>query len=187
MRPTGAARAAPASADGDPQIERFGGQLGNDHSSVDPATQSLTRHCGARSGRPGVASDAPRASAPVDFDAINKAALAAFPAVLARLLPGGKRVGAELVALNPCRADRHLGSFKALDRLQDIFDQGFDTLAAKVEALPIADCRPYPETYTDDGEDNRVDHLEDVLLDLHLIFRRACKLLRQALLSSSTK
>jgi hypothetical protein len=97
MRPTGAARAAPASADGDPQIERFGGQLGNDHSSVDPATQSLTRHCGARSGRPGVASDAPRASAPVDFDAINKAALAAFPAVLARVLPGGKRVGAVTV------------------------------------------------------------------------------------------
>ena len=49
---------------------------------------------------------------PIDFDAINKAALAAFPAVLARLLPGGKRVGAEIVALNPRRADRHLGSFK---------------------------------------------------------------------------
>ena len=49
---------------------------------------------------------------PIDFDAINKAALAAFPAVLAHLLPGGKRVGAEIVALNPGRADRHLGSFK---------------------------------------------------------------------------
>jgi hypothetical protein len=49
---------------------------------------------------------------PIDFDAINKAALAPFPAVLARLLPGGKRVGAEIVALNPRRADRHLGSFK---------------------------------------------------------------------------
>jgi hypothetical protein len=48
----------------------------------------------------------------IDFDAINKAALAAFPAVLARVLPGGKRVGPELVALNPRRADRHLGSFK---------------------------------------------------------------------------
>ena len=48
----------------------------------------------------------------IDFDTINKAALAAFPAVLARLLPGGKRVGAEIVALNPRRADRHLGSFK---------------------------------------------------------------------------
>ena len=52
-----------------------------------------------------------RVGAP-DFDAINKAALAAFPAVLARLLPKGKRVGAELVALNPRRADCHLGSFK---------------------------------------------------------------------------
>jgi hypothetical protein len=49
---------------------------------------------------------------PIDFDAINKAALAAFPAVLARILPGGKRVGAELVALNPRRADHRLGSFK---------------------------------------------------------------------------
>ena len=41
-----------------------------------------------------------------------RAALAAFPAVLARILPGGKRVGAEIVALNPRRADRRLGSFK---------------------------------------------------------------------------
>jgi hypothetical protein len=49
---------------------------------------------------------------PIDFDAINRAALAAFPAVLTRVLPGGKRVGAEIVALNPRRADRHLGSFK---------------------------------------------------------------------------
>ena len=36
----------------------------------------------------------------------------AFPAVLARILPGGKRVGKEIVALNPRRPDRHLGSFK---------------------------------------------------------------------------
>jgi hypothetical protein len=48
----------------------------------------------------------------IDFDAINRAALAAFPAVLARILPGGNRVGAEIVALNPRRADRRLGSFK---------------------------------------------------------------------------
>ena len=32
--------------------------------------------------------------------------------MLARLLPGGKRVGAEIVALNPRRADWRLGSFK---------------------------------------------------------------------------
>jgi hypothetical protein len=49
---------------------------------------------------------------PIDFDLINRAALSAFPAVLARILPGGKRVGSELVALNPRRADRNLGSFK---------------------------------------------------------------------------
>ena len=49
---------------------------------------------------------------PVDFHRINCAALAAFPAVLTRLLPGGKRVGKEIVALNPRRPDRHLGSFK---------------------------------------------------------------------------
>jgi hypothetical protein len=49
---------------------------------------------------------------PIHFDEINRAALAAFPAVLARILPNGKRVGAEIVALNPRRADRHLGSFK---------------------------------------------------------------------------
>src|SRR5580704_9499543 len=49
---------------------------------------------------------------PIGFAEINRAALAAFPAVLARILPGGKRVGAEIVALNPRRADRRLGSFK---------------------------------------------------------------------------
>jgi hypothetical protein len=43
---------------------------------------------------------------------INRTALAAFPVVLARVLPRGKRVGAEIVALNPRRADRRLGSFK---------------------------------------------------------------------------
>jgi hypothetical protein len=47
-----------------------------------------------------------------DFEAINQAALAAFPAVLARLLPRGKTIGRELVALNPRRADRNIGSFK---------------------------------------------------------------------------
>lgn len=48
----------------------------------------------------------------LDFDRINAAAMAAFPAVLNRLLPGGKTIGRELVARNPKRADRHLGSFK---------------------------------------------------------------------------
>ena len=31
---------------------------------------------------------------------------------MARILPGGKLVGGEFVALNPRRADRHLGSFR---------------------------------------------------------------------------
>jgi hypothetical protein len=48
----------------------------------------------------------------IDFAELNRAALAAFPAVLARILPDGRRVGAELVALNPRRGDRHLGLFK---------------------------------------------------------------------------
>ena len=56
--------------------------------------------------------DSTTSVARLDFADINRAALAAFPAVLARLLPGGKQVGAEIVALNPRRADRRLGSFK---------------------------------------------------------------------------
>jgi hypothetical protein len=48
----------------------------------------------------------------IDFAEINRAALAVFPAVLARILPQGKHVGAEIVALNPKRPDRRLGSFK---------------------------------------------------------------------------
>ena len=49
---------------------------------------------------------------PIDFAEINQSALAAFPAVLSRLLPRGKTVGREIVALNPRRGDRNLGSFK---------------------------------------------------------------------------
>jgi hypothetical protein len=57
----------------------------------------------------------PSAVAParsINFDAINRAALAALPAVLRRLLPGGKIDGHEFVALNPRRRDRNHGSFK---------------------------------------------------------------------------
>jgi hypothetical protein len=49
---------------------------------------------------------------PLDFDSINRMALAAFPAVLARILPRGKMIGLEYVALNPTRADHRPGSFK---------------------------------------------------------------------------
>ena len=45
----------------------------------------------------------------LDFAAINQAALAAFPAVLSRLLPRGKAVGREIVALNPRRPIASLG------------------------------------------------------------------------------
>ncbi len=48
----------------------------------------------------------------LDFDAINRAALAALPAILARVLPSGKAVHREWVALNPRRSDKNLGSFK---------------------------------------------------------------------------
>jgi hypothetical protein len=67
---------------------------------------------GARPGRARKPQERLRASRAIDFAGVNRAALAAFPAVLARILPEGKRVGAEIVALNPRRADRHLGSFK---------------------------------------------------------------------------
>jgi hypothetical protein len=48
----------------------------------------------------------------IDFDTINRAALAALPAILNRLVPGGKILGREYVARNPTRADRRPGSFK---------------------------------------------------------------------------
>src|SRR5208337_2938210 len=80
----------------------------------------MRRH-GSRTKNPGagdagarrlIPSDKPGMNDPIDFAMINRAALAAFPAVLARILPGGQRVGKEIVALNPRRADRNLGSFK---------------------------------------------------------------------------
>ena len=48
----------------------------------------------------------------LDFDDVNRAALAALPAILARLAPGGKIIAGEYVARNPKRADKHAGSFK---------------------------------------------------------------------------
>ena len=47
-----------------------------------------------------------------DFGTVNRAALAVLPSILARLLPSGRVVGGEYLALNPRRADTHLGSFK---------------------------------------------------------------------------
>ncbi len=48
----------------------------------------------------------------IDFGAINRAAVTALRPILDRLLPGGKIIAGEYVALNPTRADRRLGSFK---------------------------------------------------------------------------
>ena len=48
----------------------------------------------------------------INFKAINEAAVPALPLLLARWLPGGKRIGREYMALNPTRVDRKLGSFK---------------------------------------------------------------------------
>jgi hypothetical protein len=84
---------------------------------ADPATIWFARRFPmsmmlARPGRASEPWEGLSMNCPIDFGAINRAALAAFPAVLARILPGGKRVGAEIVALNPRRADRRLGSFK---------------------------------------------------------------------------
>lgn len=48
----------------------------------------------------------------IDFDKINDAARASFPAIVSRWLPDGRREGQEWVSLNPLRADRKRGSFK---------------------------------------------------------------------------
>jgi hypothetical protein len=48
---------------------------------------------------------------PIDFRAINREALANLPAVLSRVLPGGRREGHEYRVLNPRRNDHSAGSF----------------------------------------------------------------------------
>ena len=49
---------------------------------------------------------------PIDFDLINRAALAVLPSLLKRWVPGGTVQGSEFVARNPTRVDRRPGSFK---------------------------------------------------------------------------
>jgi hypothetical protein len=46
------------------------------------------------------------------IEEVNRAALAALPALLDRWLAGGHRRGREYVARNPTRSDRRPGSFK---------------------------------------------------------------------------
>jgi hypothetical protein len=52
----------------------------------------------------------------LDFAAVNRAAMMVLPTLLARWLPGGRTEGAEFVAFNPRRVDRHLGSFRVNTR-----------------------------------------------------------------------
>jgi hypothetical protein len=52
----------------------------------------------------------------LDFAAINRAALADLPALLARWVPGGKYRGIEYVVRNPKRSDRTPGSFSVNSR-----------------------------------------------------------------------
>ena len=47
----------------------------------------------------------------IDFAATNRAALTEATSLLGILLPGGRRIGAEYVALNPTRPDGNPGSF----------------------------------------------------------------------------
>ena len=49
---------------------------------------------------------------PVDFAAVNRAALGRLPDILARWLPGGRLEAREYVVRNPKRQDRRPGSFK---------------------------------------------------------------------------
>lgn len=51
-------------------------------------------------------------SDPIKFTDLHQSALPYLPAILQRILPGGKIVGREYLALNPRRADSRLGSFK---------------------------------------------------------------------------
>ena len=84
----------------------------------------------------------PAGRALLDFPAINRAALAALPALLSRWLPDGRRQGNEFVARNPRRADHSPGSFKvnvATGRWSDFAtgDSGGDviSLAAYLHSL----------------------------------------------------
>ena len=48
----------------------------------------------------------------IDFQAVNRAAIAVLPTLLRRWLPEGRIEGREYLAHNPTRTDRQLGSFK---------------------------------------------------------------------------
>jgi hypothetical protein len=71
------------------------------------ATKVVAAHCKRRSK-----SRRLNQNSRVDFDQVNRAALAVLPSLLARWLRGGRIEGNEYVALNPRRVDNHLGSFR---------------------------------------------------------------------------
>jgi hypothetical protein len=48
----------------------------------------------------------------IDFHRINRVAVPLLPAIVHRLLPGGKVHSREYVVKNPRRFDRHAGSFR---------------------------------------------------------------------------
>lgn len=79
----------------------------------------------------------------IDFERVNRRALANVTAVVRGLLPEGRLEGHEYVARNPLRPDRRLGSFKvnvSTGRWADFAtgDGGGDlvSLAAFVSGLP---------------------------------------------------
>jgi hypothetical protein len=79
----------------------------------------------------------------INFERINRAALASATAVVRGLLPEGRLEGHEYVARNPMRPDKRLGSFKVnvtTGRWADFAtgDGGGDlvSLAAFVSGLP---------------------------------------------------
>jgi len=84
-----------------------------------------------------------------DFADVNRAALNVLSVLLRHWLPDGAREGAEWVALNPRRPDRHRGSFKVNlrnGRWADFAtgDRGGDvvSLAADLSGLPQGEaCR----------------------------------------------
>ncbi len=85
----------------------------------------------------------------LDFDGINRAALARLPALLRRWLPDGRVMGHEYTARNPTRADRRAGSFRinvTSGRWADFAtgDKGGDvvSLAAYLAGTGQADAAP---------------------------------------------
>jgi hypothetical protein len=72
----------------------------------------------------------------VDFQHVNRHALAVLPSLLRRWLPGGRIEGAEYTARNPTRADRRPGSFKVNTRTGRWAD--FATREAGGDAISLA-------------------------------------------------